>query len=344
MFGNIFHARPQLPILQRAAAALLLGSVALTAVPTPTSAHADHRYTVDFTSLTVEQRTEGSCSWYESCSSYDELYVITIAANTETGAIRAEKTPVFKNMNNGSTVRQTVNVWGTPEENVQTGTKLANTMLIMAQVMEEDDDPAGDVFADVATRVKNELKGYTDQHLSRDTIKGLLLSDMNDAVQAAKRDNDPQGSAQYVEFTSTQIANHGGFQTKTFEGSVGKYTVEFKLTALPPMPDLRVPALASNARQRNSDPAKSNLSFTVRNEGDAAVTPSFVVKIYRDGVEIWNSTVTNDIAAGGSLPLTAVLPIAYCSNESVKITVDTGNAVRESNELDNSTVYGWVCP
>src|SRR4051812_17459637 len=92
-------------------------------------------------------------------------------------------------------------------------------------------------------------------------------------------------------------------------------------------------------------------SFTVRNTGTSAVTPTFNVavhlstdKIYgnADDLTLVNVPVSTDIPAGISASINASAPmpnlVAPGTAYYVAVKIDSGNTVAESNENNNVTI------
>jgi hypothetical protein len=78
--------------------------------------------------------------------------------------------------------------------------------------------------------------------------------------------------------------------------------------------------------------------FTVTNAGSVNVLTSFTVLVHADPGQTKTLTVPS-LAAGTSVPLTAQLgPDNNCYDPdcTVSVTVDSGNAVAEANEANNT--------
>ena len=107
------------------------------------------------------------------------------------------------------------------------------------------------------------------------------------------------------------------------------------------MPDLTVSI--PNTRTQVSCPGGGGTcittrTFTLTNTSSVNVTTSFDVLVEADPAQTKTVTVPG-LAAGASLPLTEQLgPDGNCYDGdcTVSVTVDSGNAVGESNEANNT--------
>jgi len=80
-----------------------------------------------------------------------------------------------------------------------------------------------------------------------------------------------------------------------------------------------------------------NIGFTIANIGNADVSSqTMTLKVYKNGVIIYNSPKTLTISAGGSLNLYMTQPSAKVTGtDDVKVVVDANNNIAESDEGNN---------
>jgi hypothetical protein len=108
-----------------------------------------------------------------------------------------------------------------------------------------------------------------------------------------------------------------------------------------PLPDLTVESLKADVQPRpgcrSEDCFVTMVNFTIRNAGAAEVAVSFQVLIRVDGIE--KRITVRGLAGDASVPLSEELAAgANCfkADCTVQVTVDSGDAVAESNETNNT--------
>jgi hypothetical protein len=87
----------------------------------------------------------------------------------------------------------------------------------------------------------------------------------------------------------------------------------------------------------------NTVTYTIKNQGDAAAGPSTSTLLV-DGGTVANDSVSA-LAAGASQTETFAGYTYSCTlpSDSLEVKADTGNAVVESSEVNNSRVESWAC-
>ena len=208
---------------QRVISLLALASFILSLLPQSATSQTAASYGLNFYRLQCITETG------KTRLGSDEPYMVILVADLSRGHAWIAPTKIFSDMDSGESRNQTVRLWPVN----LSGVKLSD-MVFLAAILENDRDVRDFNVAQSAGKFVNKnLDSYVKLKHTRQRIIQLMVADMRDGIEAARKGDTLIAAPQEVRITGADLgqAKVGSSVNKTIEGRGGQshYVAHFEL-------------------------------------------------------------------------------------------------------------------
>jgi hypothetical protein len=202
---------------------LALATFILSLLPQPATAQTVASYGLNFYRL--QCITETGATRLGS----DEPYMVILVTDLSRGHAWITPTKIFSDMDSGESRNQTVRLWPVN----LAGLKLGNMVFLVAILENDRNLTDHNVKTSAAKSVNKNLDSYVKLGHTPQRIIQLILADMKDGIEAARKGDTLIATPQQVYITGADLAqvNSGRSVNKTIEGRGGQshYVAHFEL-------------------------------------------------------------------------------------------------------------------